>query len=134
MFRMRFKNLLKQRNLTAAELSRRTGVPKQTLSDWLAGTQPRNMEYVRRVAEELKVTAMDLFYGDCQPKKEAPDPIEPGERGFTLASLQRYCDFFECRVLQAEGRYVSVSAKVVVDAATQSMACVSLLREDNSYG
>jgi len=93
MFKRQLKTFLHERKLTAAEVARRTGVPKQTLSDWLAGTQPRNIEYVRRVAEELNVTTTQLFFGDTQPKEGVQELTESRERLVALTSMQRYFDF-----------------------------------------
>jgi transcriptional regulator with XRE-family HTH domain len=64
--------LLKARGMTAAELSRRTRVPKQTISDWLGGTHPRNMNHVKKVADTLDVTILELFFGESsdRPKNE----------------------------------------------------------------
>jgi transcriptional regulator with XRE-family HTH domain len=54
-FRLRHNlaTLLKERNLTAAQLSRKTGVAKQVLSDWLSGVQPRKIEHLYVVSREL---------------------------------------------------------------------------------
>ena len=71
--------------MTVADLARRTGVPKQTISDWLSGTNPRNMNYVRLVAEELGVSIMQLFFGVSDKEKPGRQPSE---------TIQRYFDFF----------------------------------------
>ena len=62
-FRKHLKVYIERSQITAAELARRTGVPKQTISDWLAGTQPRNMVHVKKVADELGVSLTELFFG-----------------------------------------------------------------------
>jgi len=94
MFKKQLKTFLHDRKLTAAEVARRTGVPKQTLSDWLSGTQPRNMEYVRRVAEELHVTTTQLFFDVPQLKEDEKKLADLKEKSITLNSMQHYCDFF----------------------------------------
>ena len=38
------------RGMTAAELSRKSGVSKQVLSIWLAGGQPKRIEQIKKVA------------------------------------------------------------------------------------
>jgi hypothetical protein len=45
-------------------LSRISGVPKQSLSDWLAGSSPRDIRTVKRVADALDVSLDHLVFGD----------------------------------------------------------------------
>lgn len=70
-FRKHLKFYIQSRSLSAAAISRKTGVPKQTISDWLAGTRPRHMEDVKRVADVLGVSILTLFFGseNIQPDK-----------------------------------------------------------------
>ncbi|MNC97673.1 Helix-turn-helix domain protein [compost metagenome] len=63
-FKKQLSRYIRERGLTAAELARRTGVPKQTISDWLGGTRPRNMDFVKRLADELNVSIVELFFGN----------------------------------------------------------------------
>jgi PAS domain S-box-containing protein len=80
MFKRQLKNFLHEKKLTASELARRTGVPKQTISDWLAGTRPRNMDYVRRLAEELNVEITDLYFGkEAASDAEESRSVKPEE-------------------------------------------------------
>ena len=57
-FRLRqnLMTLLKERGMTASQLSRKTGVAKQVLSDWMSGVQPRKIEQLYLVAKELGVS------------------------------------------------------------------------------
>lgn len=57
------KHHLDERGMTAAELSRKSGVSKQVLSAWLAGAQPKNLEQVKKVADALRVTIDHLAFG-----------------------------------------------------------------------
>lgn len=61
-FRLRqnLATLLRDRGITAAQLSRKTGVAKQVLSDWMSGVQPRKLEQLYAVAQALGVT-MDVL-------------------------------------------------------------------------
>lgn len=82
-FRLR-QNLaafLKHRGMTAAELSRKTGVAKQVLSDWMAGVQPRKLEHLYLVAQTLGVS-MDLLCfarspDDLLKAQNHPPPSSP---------------------------------------------------------
>ena len=55
--------LLDHRGMTAAELSRKSGVPKQALSRWLGGQAPKDVTQVKRVADALGVTLDHLLFG-----------------------------------------------------------------------
>lgn len=54
---------LKQRKLSAAELSRQSGIAKQTISEWLQGAEPRSISSVKRVAQVLSVSIDVLYSG-----------------------------------------------------------------------
>jgi len=56
--------VLRARAMTAAELSRKTGVAKQVLSDWMAGVQPRKLEQLYLVAMTLGVSMEQLCFGE----------------------------------------------------------------------
>ncbi len=70
------KSFLEARNLTASELSRITGVPKQSISDWLGGSNPRDVRLVKRVADVFSVSLDHLFFGDGVVEKGRLRPIE----------------------------------------------------------
>ncbi len=68
------KLYLQNKDLTASELSRVSGVPKQSLSDWLAGSNPRDIRMVKRVADALQVSLDHLVFGDgvvAEPKTDS---------------------------------------------------------------
>lgn len=65
--------VLRARSMTAAELSRKTGVAKQVLSDWMAGVQPRKLEQLYVVAKTLGVSMDELCFGD--PGKSVPSSL-----------------------------------------------------------
>jgi transcriptional regulator with XRE-family HTH domain len=67
------KRILADQDLTAAQLSRKTGVPKTTLSEWLAGGNPRDLTKVKHVADALGLTVDQLCFGDIA---ESSQPIE----------------------------------------------------------
>ena len=58
----RLREYLNERSWTAAELSRRSGVPKQVLSLWLAGVEPRKLIHLKSVANVLGVTVDQLCF------------------------------------------------------------------------
>lgn len=67
------KRILADKDLTAAQLSRKTGVPKSTISEWMGGGNPRDLNKVKIVANFLEVTLDDLCFGDSMDR---PTPIE----------------------------------------------------------
>lgn len=75
---MNFKNQLlyhiKVQNLTAAELSRRSGVSKQSISDWLAGVQPRSIPQVKKVADVFAISVDSLCFGKDFERERSSRP------------------------------------------------------------
>jgi transcriptional regulator with XRE-family HTH domain len=63
-FKKQLKLYLDKRGLSASDLSRISGVPKQSISDWLGGSSPRNILNVKKVADALLVSIDHLVFGD----------------------------------------------------------------------
>jgi PAS domain S-box-containing protein len=57
------KYYLKLYGMSAAELSRRSGVPQQTISDWLAGVAPRSIPHVKNISEVFEISIDELCFG-----------------------------------------------------------------------
>lgn len=62
MFEKKLKSLLESHNLSVNELSKRTGVPKTTIQQWLTGTNP-NLNQLDIVASYFKITIDELAFG-----------------------------------------------------------------------
>jgi transcriptional regulator with XRE-family HTH domain len=60
--RNNLQTLLKERGLTVAKLSRDSGVPKSTLSDWMTSQVSVNLDQLRKVADTLGVPVFRLAY------------------------------------------------------------------------
>ena len=54
---------IKDRGMTMAELSRKSNVPRQTLSQWAAGTEPRKIDQIKNVADVFQTSIDNLMYG-----------------------------------------------------------------------
>lgn len=65
------RGILQQKRWTVAELSRRSGVPRTTLQDWITSQTSVNLNQLKKVAETLEVPAYRLTYG-----MNEPDPYE----------------------------------------------------------
>ncbi len=63
-FKTQLRELLRSRGMTAADLSRVTGIPKQSISDWLAGVTPRDLKRLKKVAEFFGVTVDHIVFGN----------------------------------------------------------------------
>lgn len=86
------QKILDERGLKASELSRISGIPKQRISDWLAGASVRNIEQLRLVAKTLETSIDELMFGDKIPLKEikSTDPFaEPQEFKITVQRVRR---------------------------------------------
>ena len=64
------KRLMTDHDVKASQLSRATKVPVQTLSNWLGGQPPRNIDQVKAIADYFRVTLDFLLYGKDKPEKE----------------------------------------------------------------
>lgn len=58
------KLYLELRDITAAELSRRTGISKQVISLWLSGAEPKKISHLRKIADCLQTTIDHLCFGN----------------------------------------------------------------------
>lgn len=75
------KKRLTQKGITASQLARLSNVPKQSISDWLAGAVPRNLSHLKSVATVLGTTVDELCFGvDTQPHKVSSVDDLIGER------------------------------------------------------
>lgn len=61
---------LELNDMTAAQLARKANVPKQSLSGWLAGSNPRDVKQVKKVADALDVTLDNLMFGQGQDEDQ----------------------------------------------------------------
>ncbi len=58
------KQLLKERGMTLRELSKRSGVPVSTLSEWSSNREPKSPTQTRKVAQALGVSMHYLLFGE----------------------------------------------------------------------
>lgn len=66
------KTLLKQNDLTVAQLSRACGISAKTLFNWLQGQPPRAIPQVKTVADYFKVSLDFMCYGISPAAKDMP--------------------------------------------------------------
>ncbi len=57
------KSALKKANIGVPTLSKRTGVPRQTIANWIAGQSPQNLDDVRTIANYFSMTIDELCFG-----------------------------------------------------------------------
>ena len=60
------KTLLKEKDITIAQLARATKISAKTLYQWLNGQSPKNLVQVRKVADYFAVTIDYLAFGIIQ--------------------------------------------------------------------
>lgn len=87
------KRILFERNLKAAELARLAGVSKTSLSEWLSGSNPRDITKLKKVADILSVSIDELCFGDGNIKKslikEYEEHIEAGTYDVILRKVKK---------------------------------------------
>lgn len=70
------KALLKEKDMTVAQLSRACSVSQKTISDWLISNRsPRNLSHLKKVADQLGVSVDFLLFGTIVKNQEV-DPIK----------------------------------------------------------
>ena len=57
------RHYLDKHDLSVLALSKRTGVPNATLTEWLKGRSPKKVDQVRLVAAYFKTTIDNLCFG-----------------------------------------------------------------------
>ncbi len=62
------KRLLREQDMTVAQLSRQLSIPRQTLDNWLSGQEPRSLKQVKKVAEYFGVSLDYLCFGEEEEK------------------------------------------------------------------
>lgn len=61
------RRLLKEKRMSALELSRSSGVPNSTIATWLAGSSPKRVEQTSDVARVLGVPLHILLFDEPEP-------------------------------------------------------------------
>ena len=75
------KKLLAEHDITIAQLSRATKVPRQTLDNWLTGQEPRSLKQVKLIASFFEVSLDELCFGETPQKptiEQFSDEINAG--------------------------------------------------------
>lgn len=62
-FKTNLKRIMKERGLSAADLSRQAKIPKSTISEWMQGRQPKFDDAILRLAKVLNVSTETLLTG-----------------------------------------------------------------------
>jgi transcriptional regulator with XRE-family HTH domain len=68
MFHENFSNILQQRGLKASQITKDTGIPGSSLSEWKTGVRQPSYDNLLRLADYLEVS-IDELLGRQQPMK-----------------------------------------------------------------
>lgn len=92
--KQQLRAILKERDMTAAAFARKSGLPRQTVSDWLSGSPPRDIRQVKKAADALNVSVDFLCFGI-----ESPTTSEKITDLDTLVGTDRWLSgIFELRI------------------------------------
>lgn len=78
-FAKTLKTLIRRRATTTNELAREINVSPKTISDWLSGRTPRDLDAVRRCSEYFGVSVHFLLYGEEDKKNLIEEILEKTE-------------------------------------------------------
>ena len=83
------KKLVRDNDMTMAQLSRATKVPSQTLNNWMSGLDPRNINQVKKIAGYFGITIDELVYGVTIEKTKLLEYEDEINAGFFEVVLRR---------------------------------------------
>lgn len=73
------RKLLNDNNVKVSQLAKSSGVPVQSIHNWLGGMSPRNLDHVQKVAEYFEVSLDYLITGkQKEVLREFEDEINAG--------------------------------------------------------
>ena len=78
-----------QKNIRAAGLARSVKLPATTISNWLAGQKPRDIEQIRIVAEYFDVSIEYLCFGKENKKTKIEENMDLINAGVFEVLLRR---------------------------------------------
>ena len=67
-FKSQLRHYLEASGMNASQLSRKSGVPRQTVANWLMGMTPKNITQIKKVADVFKVSLDQLLFGKADPE------------------------------------------------------------------
>jgi transcriptional regulator with XRE-family HTH domain len=89
-FSLILRQLVDERNVTVAALSKATGIARSTLDGWQSGAAPEDFKAVRRVATFFNVSLSFILTGeDDQALQSAPTLTELFKEGTHLSGIYR---------------------------------------------
>lgn len=83
------RKLIKEKGITLAHVSRTAGVPLQTLHGWLAGSEPKSLRQVKKVADYLEVDLDYLCFGVVRPRETLDEYLHEINAGVFEVVLRR---------------------------------------------
>lgn len=76
------KNLMQERGVSAAVVSKACGIPKSSLSEWLAGRQPKLDASIVKLAKFFNVSVEFLVTGETPEEAIVKDLVNDLENNF----------------------------------------------------
>lgn len=76
-FNVVLQQLMKERNLSARELAKRTGLAQKTVSDWVGegASFPRDPEQLKKLADFFECSIHKLLFGEEDPRGSVLDEV-----------------------------------------------------------
>lgn len=82
-FSENLKSLMKEKRLTARHVSKQTGIPESTLSEWCGGREAKFNDSILKLARFLGVSVEFLLTGREPESEIVGDLVEELAEGFT---------------------------------------------------
>lgn len=89
------KRLIKAKSISVSSIAKKTGVPAQTIHNWLAGVEPKNLYQVKKIADFFDVSLDYLCFGteinkDIVPIEAYRDEINAGIFEVVLRRVKKF--------------------------------------------
>ena len=72
-FAQNLKKILEERKISQADAARLAGIKRSTINDWLAGTNPQDLQAVQKLSTAINCDFQWLVTGTISPKQQPED-------------------------------------------------------------
>ena len=116
-FIIRLKMLMNARNMTQADLSKKTGIASSTLSDYLSGKYSPKQDKIEIIAKALNVNASEMFFDEKKEKDYHTVPVYSKiPAGIPFENINDIADYEDLSFKEFDPNKQYIGLKVVGDS------------------
>ena len=115
-FIIRLKMLMNARNMTQADLSKKTGIASSSISDYLSGKYSPKQDKMEVIAKALNVNASEMFFDENKEKDYHTIPVyNKIPSGILFENIKDITDYEDLSYKKFDTNKQYVGLKVVED-------------------